>query len=148
MGPQFICTDWPQNIKMFQYRPFGTYNLKFAFCSYRALIDHVACTARLCIKLFFFHLSIFIRNRKQVCSLSTLFFSCLSKLQHTITIDSSCLIQTSLRMSILIKKTLKLLSCSLRPYNTNLNLNSNLSIENCELVCISHDSSVLTGHKI
>jgi hypothetical protein len=56
------------------------------------------------------------------------FFSCRSKLLHTVTIDSSCLIQTSQRMSIglIIKKTLKLLSCSFRPYNTTLNLSSNL----------------------
>jgi hypothetical protein len=66
---------------------------------------------------------LYIRGHNFQCSK---FFSCRSKLLHTVTIDSSCLIQTSQRMGILIKKTLKLLSCSFRPYNTTLNLSSNL----------------------
>jgi hypothetical protein len=123
MGSQFICTNRPHK-RCSNEQTF--WNLQFEFCSYRAVIDHVACTTRLRIKLIsFFNSNIFTRNRKQLSHSSAIFFSCLRKLQHTVTIDSSCLIQTSLRISIAIKKTIKLLSCSFRPYNTNFNLNSN-----------------------
>jgi hypothetical protein len=57
---------------------------------------------------------------------SSKFFNCRSELLHIVTIDSSCLKQTSQKMGIMIKKTLKLLACSFRPYKMTLNLSSNL----------------------
>jgi hypothetical protein len=99
-------------------------NLQLEFWSYSAVIDHVACSP--ITRLNFFLSNIFTRERKQLSHPLAIFFSCLRKLQHTVTIDSCCLMQTSLGMRILNKKTLKLLSCSFRPYNMNLNLNINL----------------------
>jgi hypothetical protein len=123
--PQFICNDEPQNINVFQRTDLSELAIWILQLQSGDRPRRLYNKARH-KTYFFFHLSIFTRNIVQLSHSATLFFSCRHKLQHTVNIDFSRLTQMSLNMSIIIKKTLKLLSCSFRSFNTNLNLNSNL----------------------